>query len=128
MFNISNVLDYIKTLFTSYKVPQQSVPKELIVTGTLNRSGMSYRQLAADIIAAQEQAGIPQGILRNGEQNVVEKMIAITAQKTIEHLVTNLTVEIVIPPSSIQVQGLTAAGVVFNGVNINIVKGRGIVK
>lgn len=131
MFNISNILEYIKGLFNSFKTPQQSTPKALIYTGTISRSGMSYRELAAEIISCQEQVGVPQGLLADGSNNIVEAMEAVRVQKIIEHLMTNAVIEVVIPIGSIQTTVTGMAGIIpvtGTGINTGLIKGKGIIK
>ena len=129
--SINNIVKYISSLFTSLDRPVQSTPKELLLTGTLRRSGLSYLDLASEIIAAQEQAGIPIGLLRDGSENIVEKMEAIRVQKIVEHLITQGLIEVVIPPAAIQVNVTGMAGVipvVGTGINPLPIKARGVIK
>ena len=82
------------------------IPTPIILLGAENRSGLSATRIARNIIQRKEEAGLPVGVLPNGEISSDEKMEQIRAEAFIQALHEDAIVQVAIPPG----QTITAAG------------------
>lgn len=94
------------------EVNTPQIPPQLIYAGSLNKRGVSPRELAKEIILAQADAGAPIGALPDGSESIEEKMEFIRVEKIIKHFMEHAVFTVSIPPGTrIQGFGIGADGV-----------------
>ena len=121
--SISSILKLLKMFgkpgFGAEPLPQ--IPPPLLMVGAAIKPGMSARNLAAKTISKLEQQGIPMtDDIFGGEQNKFALFVLTMSQQMIDEIQTNMKIDAVIPPGTIQVTavGGNAGGpIVVSGAN-----------
>lgn len=127
---ISNLLGELTSLL---KIPKPRDPQisPYIVLASKTRGGMSAQEMAAEIIKRRGEAGLPVGVLPDGEVNPDEIMEIIRCQVIIDALTTDARISVAIQPGqTVFIQGQTATGVpVFGtGMTTSVGSGNGIMQ
>lgn len=128
--NIKNVLSALNKLFNFKTTSTPPIPLPLILTGVPNRDGISAQRVASNIIARKAEAGLPVGVLPNGEPNNDEILERIRAEEYFKELLQNAKIMVAIPPgSTIVANGASPSGpVTVVGSSTTIHKGFGIIQ
>tara|TARA_B100000927_G_C16475536_1_gene473242 strand:+ start:7277 stop:7714 length:438 start_codon:yes stop_codon:yes gene_type:complete len=121
--SIYSIIKLLKTFgkssFGSEPLPQ--IPPPLLMVGAKLKPGLSARNLAAKTISKLEQQGIPMtDDIFGGEQNKFSLFVLTMSQQMINEIQTNMKIDAVIPPGSIQITavGGNAGGpIVVQGAN-----------
>lgn len=106
------------------------IPTPLILVGVPQRTGLSPIKIATRIISRKSEAGLPVGVLPNGNTNPDEIMERIRIEEIIRALQEDAIISVAVPPGI----ALTAAGISPSGpVNvvgstITIIKGYGVIQ
>lgn len=133
-FDISSITGVINTLLAAFdipEVPHTPLPPQMILTGGYIRPGLSAKQIAADIIAAQSRAGRQAGNVFADGENVEEAMELIRLEYIIEAILNKAVVNVVIPPGvAVTTVGVGNMGipVVSQGATTNMAIGNGIIQ
>jgi len=122
--SITAVLGLIIAAFKIKFNPQPPIPPEIIYIGATQRDGLSAIRTAANIISRQQEAGAPVGKLKDGSDNVAEKMERIRIEEIFNALQTEGRVDIAIPPG-VPVSGVVPGVGPFFGSTTNFIQGRG---
>ena len=119
--SISKVLKMVLGVFNLGQKPAQTIPPFLMLVGAELKSGMSARELAANVISRMEsEAGIPMGDIFGDGPNAISEAVLIQSQEHISHIQQKASIQTVIKPGSVQVTavGANAGGpVVVQGSN-----------
>jgi hypothetical protein len=108
---ISNVINALGKLFNFKTTPPPSVPLPLILLGVQKRDGLSAQRVASNIISRKTEAGLPIGVLPNGEPNNDEILERIRAEEYFKELMENAKIVVAIPPgSTIVASGASPSG------------------
>lgn len=129
--NINNLLNgFDKILSLSSIAPPPQIPAPLILVGVPKRSGLSAIKIASRIISRKSEAGLPVGMLPNGETNPDEIMERIRIEEIIRALQEEAIISIGIPPGiTLSGAGISPAGpVTVYGSTITTGKGFGIIQ
>jgi hypothetical protein len=128
--SIKNVVNLLGKLFSFKTTPPPPVPLPLILTGVPNRDGISAQRVASNIIARKAEAGLPVGVLPNGEPNNDELLERIRAEEYFKEFLQNAKITIAIPPgSTIIANGASPSGpVTVVGATTTIHIGYGIIQ
>jgi hypothetical protein len=94
---VSSIIEGLTNLLTIPKPPVPEVPKPLILLAG-NRPGLCAQEMAAEIIKRSGEAGLPFGVLPNGQVNPREKLEQIRCQVIIDYLATKARFSIAIEP------------------------------
>lgn len=129
--NLGSIATIIAVIQSAFKLkfnPKTPPPPPLIYVGGKMRQGMSASQIASRIISRQQEAGAPVGTLPNGGDNVAEKMEKIRLEETINAILTEAKIDVVIPPGI----PITAVGggigmVTVQGATTNFAVGTGVI-
>lgn len=107
-----------------------SVPTPLIMVGVPMRSGLSPTKIATRIISRKGEAGLPIGVLPNGNTNPDEIMERIRVEEIIKAIQEDSIISVAIPPGiTLSAAGVSAAGPVsVFGSTITITKAYGIIQ
>lgn len=126
---ISTVIGIIMSAFKLKFNPQTPLPPPLIYAGANLRQGLSAQQIASRIISRQQEAGAPVGALPDGSDNVAEKMEKIRMEEIINAILTEVRVDVVIPPGiPITAVGGNAGGpIIVQGATTNFASGKGVI-
>jgi hypothetical protein len=128
--NIKNVLNNLSKLFNFRTTPTPPIPLPLILTGVPKRDGISAQRVASNIIARKAEAGLPVGVLPNGEPNNDEILERIRLEEIFRELLENGKIIVAIPPgSTIIANGGNAGGpITVVGSSTTIHNGFGIIQ
>jgi hypothetical protein len=128
--NVKTVLNSLSKLFNFKTTPTPPVPLPLILTGVQTRDGISAQRVASNIIARKAEAGLPVGVLPNGEPNNDEILERIRIEEIFKELLENGKIIVAIPPgSTIVANGASPSGpVTVVGSSTTIHKGFGIIQ
>jgi hypothetical protein len=128
--NVKNVLNKLSKLFNFRTTPTPPVPLPLILTGAPRRDGISAQRVASNIIARKAEAGLPVGVLPNGEPNNDEILERIRIEEIFKELLQNGKIIVAIPPgSTVIANGASPAGpVTVVGASTTIHNGFGIIQ
>lgn len=126
---ITTVIGIIIAAFKLKFKPPTPLPPPLIYVGGKMRQGLSSQQVASRIISRQQEAGAPVGVLPDGSDNVSERMEKIRIEETVNALLTEARLDIVIPPGiPITAVGGNAGGpVAVQGATTNFASGSGVI-
>lgn len=123
-------LNTISKLFDGVKIPAKPIsPLQILIGGNL-RSGLSAKRITANAISRFGEINAPTGPMPDGSPNITEGIIQIVVEEVIKDILENGKIQIVIPPSAIQVTGSggNAGGpIVVQSTNVPIVSGYGII-
>lgn len=127
---IKGVLNKLSRLFNFRTTPTPSVPLPLILTGVPRRDGISAQRVASNIIARKQEAGLPVGVLPNGEPNNDEILERIRIEEIFKELLENGKIVVAIPPgSTVIANGVNGGGpVTVVGASATIHNGFGILQ
>lgn len=128
--NVNNLMDNILGMLKVPKVKSPSIPSRLVL-GSRSRSGISAKEVGANIIRRRGEVGLPVGVMPNGDINPDEMMEIIRVEEIFDAINTNAKTTVAINPG-IQVVGTgqTASGqpCVFNGRTVSIGTGYAIIE
>lgn len=130
MGKISSIYTIILKAIEATRTPPPEIPSVLLLSGAKLRPGLSPITIASKIIARQEEAGAPTGVLPSGEKNVSELMEVIRVEEIINAILTDAMVDVVISPGvPVTASGSNAGGpVVCVGTTTNVASGKGIIR
>ena len=130
MINTTDIINTIKATINSNKAKTLDIPAPLILLGARNKSGLSARDIAKEIILRKSEAGAPIGALPDGNESVDEKMEIIRAEVIINHFLNNAKITVVIPAGTpVTSFGANSAGaVVTQGITNGFAVGKGIIQ
>lgn len=122
--SISEVFKVISSAFVLKFKKEPPIPPSVLYIGCQNRGGLSAQQIAARIIARQQEAGAPLGVLIDGGDNISERMERIRVEEIVNALLTESKIEIAIPPGiPVAVAPLGGAGATSS-----FAKGLGVIR
>ena len=101
-------------------IPTPPVPPPTALLGE-QRSGLSARRCAANIIARQSEAGAPMGVRSNGNVSIHERMEMIRVEEITREITQNARITVAIPPgAAVVATGANAGGpiIVYGATNI----------
>jgi len=132
-FNISSIIGILRIISSAFKIPKipsSPLPPPLVFIGGNIRPGLSARDIAARIISRQSQAGARQGDIFVSSNNKSEAMERIRVEETINALLTEAVVDVVIPPGVpiSAVGSAIAIPVVVQGATTSFGTGNGIIR
>lgn len=129
IININKIITLLSGLLKKKEVPLPPIPPQVLLIGSENRNGLSYRRLASNIISRQSEAGISNGKIFSKSENKSELMEIIRSEEIIRELTINGKIEIAIPPG-VKISGtiLGAPPVPFVATTTSITKGIGILR
>jgi len=127
---VQNIIQTIQGSISVAKAKAQDVPAPIILLGARNKSGLSAREIAKEIIIRQQEAGAPIGPLPDGSESITEKMEVIRVQVLIEHLMKNAKITVVVPAGiSLTATGANSGGpVIVKGLTDRFVTAQGIIQ
>lgn len=131
--DLSNVNSLMDNLLGMFKVPQiktPNIPTRLVIASK-GRSGMSANEIGAEIIRRRAEAGLPVGLLPNGDVNPDEMMEIIRAEVYLEAISTKARTTVAIMPGiKIIGYGQTGTGqpVTVQGRTVDFGTGYGIIQ
>lgn len=129
--SINGVLNTILSAFSAPETPVSSLPPPLILIGSKLRTGLSAKEIAANIISRQSQAGRQVGDVFADGPNVEEAMEVIRVEEIVDALLNKAVVNVVIAPG-IQVTtvgvGNLGIPVVSQGATTAMAIGDGIIR
>lgn len=130
MASLKDIIQTIQTSINDSKIKSQDIPAPIILLGARNKTGLSARDIAKEIIIRQQEAGAPIGPLPDGTDSIAEKMEVIRAEVFIKHLLQNAKITVVVPPGiSVTGTGANPAGpVVIQGVTTSFIEAKGIIQ
>jgi len=96
--SISNIIQIVLAAFSFPQKPVSALPPPLVMLGGSMRTGMSSKQLASRVISRQSEAGAPVGDIWGDGENVMEGVITIMAEETVNMIQTEAKVDVVVPP------------------------------
>jgi hypothetical protein len=128
--NIEQVLNILQGVIAINKVPAPPVAPPLILSGGFQRSGLSARDMAKEVIIRMQEAGAVIGPLPDGSDSITEKMERIRMEVIVKHLLENARFTIVLPPGiPVASTGTGPTGpVVTQGVTTSIAIGTAILQ
>lgn len=134
-YDISSITGVLNTLLAAFNiplnVPHTPLPPQMIMTGSRIRPGLSAKQIAADIVSRQSDAGRVAGNVFADGDNVEEEMELIRVEAIINALLNDAVVNVVIPQGiSVITTGVGNLGapVVSQGATTNMGIGNGIIQ
>jgi len=105
-----SVIEGLLKLADIGSIPSPPLPPPVALAGE-NRSGLSPKRVAANIIARQSEAGARMGSRDNGEDSITEKMEVIRIEEIMGEVTRNMRINIATPPgTSTVVQGANSGG------------------
>ena len=108
--NPQSVITSVKGWFKIPRTKSLGYPKPVILTSE-NRSGLSPKKVAAEIIRRQSEAGIPVGPLPSGEISPDEIMERIRVEEIIKAIMVEMKTDVIVKPGAlIQASGGNAGG------------------
>jgi len=127
--SINKIITLIGGLLKKKETPLPPIPPQVLMLGSENRNGLSYRRLASNIISRQSEAGISNGKIFSKSENKSELLEIIRSEELIRELTINGKVEIAIPPG-IKISGTIpgAPPIPFVATTTTITKGTGILR
>lgn len=130
MGTVENIIQTIQASISQSKAKSKDIPTPLILIGANNKSGLSAREIAKEIIIRQQEAGAPIGPLPDGSDSITEKMEVIRAEVLIKHLIQNAKITVVVPAGiSLTATGANSGGpVVVKGLTDRFVAAKGIIQ
>lgn len=130
MITISNIVQRIQSSITETKAKARDIPTPIILLGARNKSGLSAREIAKEIIIRQQEAGAPIGALPDGTDSITEKMEVIRTEVLIKHLLQNAKITVVVPAGiPVTATGANTGGpVVAQGTTTNFIEAKGIIQ
>lgn len=128
--DIKTITNAITSAFNMPQAPITPIPPPLLLVGSMNRTGLSAREIAANIIAKQSQAGAPVGPTGDGSPNISEAMEVIRVEEIINGFLLNAKIEVIIPAGiPITAVGGNAGGpIVVQGATTLPATGSGIIR
>lgn len=129
--NIDSIIGgFTKILKLSSIGSPPPIPTPLILVGVPQRGGLSASKIAHEIIKRKSEAGLPIGVLPNGNANPDEIMEKIRVEEIIKALQTDAIISVAIPPGiTLSAAGISPAGPVsVYGSTITVTKGYGIIQ
>jgi len=126
--NIKEVINIISKAFELKFKPQTILPPPLVYSQGKIRQGLSAKQIAANIIKRQGEAGANFGVMPDGSDNISEKMELIRMEELIDALLTQAKIQISIAPG-VPITGTgTGVGVIkVEGATSNFATGFGMI-
>lgn len=130
---LTKVSDLMSNLLDLLKVPKPKDPQisSVIVLASKSRSGMSAQEMAAEVIRRRSEAGLPVGLLPDGEPNPDEQMEIIRFQVLLDALSSQARTTVAIQPGiSFVATGQTGTGqpVIVKGSTTGIGVGSAIIQ
>ena len=128
---INSMTSTMGNIFQTPRSPLQPLPPPQLSIGSNLRPGIDAKLIASNIIRRQTDAGAFSGALPDGSANVMEAMYAIIIEEIVNALITNMRVDVVIPPGGLSLiaNGGNAGGpVVSQGFNTNYALATGIIR
>ena len=106
------------------------IPVPLILVGVPQRQGLSSIKIARNIIARKGEAGLPVGVLPNGNVNPDEIMEQIRIEEIIKAFQTDAIITVGVPPGiSVMASGVSPSGpVTVVGMTVYYAKGYGVIQ
>jgi len=105
-----SVIEGLLKLADIGSIPSPPLPPPVALAGE-NRSGLSPKRVAANIIARQSEAGARVGSRDNGEDSITEKMEVIRIEEIMGEVTRNMRINIATPPGTpIVAQGANSGG------------------
>jgi hypothetical protein len=105
-----SVIEGLLKLADIGSIPSPPLPPPVALAGE-NRSGLSPKRVAANIIARQSEAGARLGPRDNGEDSISEKMEVIRIEEIMGEVSRNMRINIATPPGTAAVvQGANSGG------------------
>jgi len=106
------------------------VPTPLILIGVPQRAGLSPTKIATNIIARKSEAGLPVGVLPNGNTNPDEIMERIRIEEIVKALQEDAIISVGVPPGiTLTAAGISPSGPVsVFGSTITFIKGYGVIQ
>jgi len=105
-----SVIEGLLKLADIGSIPSPPLPPPVALAGE-NRSGLSPKRVAANIINRQTEAGARLGPRDNGEDSITEKMEVIRIEEIMGEVSRNMRINIATPPgTSAVVQGANSGG------------------
>jgi hypothetical protein len=128
--DMSIITNAIASALNMPHAPITPIPPPLLLLGAVNKTGLSAREIAANIIAKQSNAGAPVGPSADGSPNISEAMEVIRVQEIINGFLLNARVEVVIPPGiPVTAIGANAGGpIIVQGATTLTATGVGIIR
>ena len=128
--NTDDVINSIEALIKENKAKTLDIPAPLILFGARNKSGLSARDIAKEVILRKSEAGAPVGPLADGSDSIDEKMEVIRAEVYIKHLIENGKITVVVPPGTpVTSFGSNSGGpMTSEGVTKSYAVGKGIIQ
>lgn len=108
--NPQSVLGAIKGWFKTPKTKTLKYPKPVILASE-DRSGLSPKKIAAEIIRRQSEAGLPVGPLASGEISPDELMERIRIEEIVKAIMVEMKTDVIVKPGAlIQASGGNVGG------------------
>jgi len=129
--NIDSVLNGILKIVKMSSVgTPPPIPTTLIMSGVPRRSGLSAIKISREIIKRKSEAGLPVGVLPNGNANPDEIMERIRIEEWIKALQNDSIITVAIPPGiTLTGAGTSLAGPVsIFGSTITVTKAYGVIQ
>jgi len=129
-YKLSSVIGKLIKFIKAKKGKQQDIPPFLILGGANQKSGLSSKDIAKNIIKRQADLGIPVGNAPDGTVSIAEQMEIVRVEEILNALFINAKITVVIPAGiSVTSTGGNAAGqVVSQGVTTAIAVGTAIIQ
>ena len=126
------IYDFIITTLESVRKPLVPISAALIAYGTIKRPGLSPIMIASNIIRRQSEAGAYFGPLKDGSDNISEKMERIRVEEIVNAIKSDMKREVAIPSGGIVIKGtgnvMGMPAIEINGTNISPVHGEGLAR
>lgn len=126
--DLTKINNLLNELVSVLKIPKPRDPaiSPYIVLASKNRSGISARDVAAEIIRRRGEVGLPVGVLPDGEINPDEAMEQIRCEVIFKAISENMRITVATQPGQqVFIQGQTATGVPVFGTGQTITVGSG---
>lgn len=127
---MKEIFDKISNIFKLPRIPVTPTPSPLVLTGIPRRPGLRASMVAERIISRKQEAGLPVGVLDNGDPNPDEIMYRIVVEEIFKALEQEAVIEVAIRPGdqAVGAGGNAGGPVVVNSTTVTIGSGYGIIK
>jgi len=129
--NIDSIIGgFVKVLSLSSIGGPPPIPTPLIMVGVPQRGGLSPSKISREIIKRKSEAGLPIGVLPNGNANPDEIMERIRIEEIVKALQNDAIISVAVPPGiTLSAAGISPAGPVsVFGSTITITKAFGVIQ
>lgn len=131
--DFTNIKKLMNNIMDLLKIPKPKDPEvpTLITLASKNRNGMSAQEMGAEVIRRRAEAGLPVGLLPDGQVNPDEQMEIIRFQVLLDALTSDARITVAIQPGTPlmgQGQAATGAPVVITGTTTGIGVGNAIIQ